>query len=238
MVPRVDARDDLTLERGRRGWQVQAANEPFKPWRNPLSLGDARCRHQPEPAAGPGRGPGRGLRLMLLTAQRRGEAHSMRWKDLTEESSGAWWTIPARAPQRRPGSSGGADRASPRGPQAAPRHQRRRALRLLIAESDREGTLYRELAESRGAVLRVNYSCRCATTRLAGPCQGDGRRGDRATSEVSGHRVAPVVCCRWSDLEQGAVVAVGARSASKDRWETGGRWPVFHRSGSFHGPAV
>jgi integrase len=35
------------------------------------------------------------FRLMLLTAQRRGEVLSMRWADVTEETDGAWWTIPA-----------------------------------------------------------------------------------------------------------------------------------------------
>lgn len=35
------------------------------------------------------------FKLMLLTAQRRGEVLSMRWGDVSEESDGAWWTIPA-----------------------------------------------------------------------------------------------------------------------------------------------
>jgi integrase len=35
------------------------------------------------------------FRLILLTAQRRGEVLSMRWNDVTEEKDGAWWTIPA-----------------------------------------------------------------------------------------------------------------------------------------------
>jgi site-specific recombinase XerD len=64
-------------------------------------------------------------------------------------------------------------------------------VRVLLDQPDR-----RSPAGLRDHVLRVNYSCRCATTRLAGPGQEDGRRGDRAMSEVSGHRVAPVVCCR------------------------------------------
>ena len=35
------------------------------------------------------------FRLLLYTAQRRGEVLSMRWADVTEEKDGAWWTIPA-----------------------------------------------------------------------------------------------------------------------------------------------
>lgn len=35
------------------------------------------------------------FRLMLLTAQRRGEVLSMQWTDVTEEKNGVWWTIPA-----------------------------------------------------------------------------------------------------------------------------------------------
>ena len=35
------------------------------------------------------------FRLMLLTAQRRGEVLSMRWADVSEEKDGACWTIPA-----------------------------------------------------------------------------------------------------------------------------------------------
>jgi integrase len=35
------------------------------------------------------------FRLMLWTAQRRGEVLSMAWANVTEEKGGAWWTIPA-----------------------------------------------------------------------------------------------------------------------------------------------
>ena len=35
------------------------------------------------------------FRLLLLTAQRRGEVLSMRWSDVSDERDGAWWTIPA-----------------------------------------------------------------------------------------------------------------------------------------------
>jgi len=38
---------------------------------------------------------GEAFRLMLVTAQRRGEVLSLRWADVTEEQDGAWWTIPA-----------------------------------------------------------------------------------------------------------------------------------------------
>lgn len=45
--------------------------------------------------AGHVEGLGEAFRLLLVTAQRRGEVLSMRWADLTEEVDGAWWTIPA-----------------------------------------------------------------------------------------------------------------------------------------------
>jgi integrase len=35
------------------------------------------------------------FRLMLLTAQRRGEVLSMAWSHVTDEAGGVWWTIPA-----------------------------------------------------------------------------------------------------------------------------------------------
>lgn len=38
---------------------------------------------------------GAAFRLMLLTAQRRGEVLNMRWSDLAIETDGAWWSIPA-----------------------------------------------------------------------------------------------------------------------------------------------
>jgi integrase len=34
------------------------------------------------------------FRLLLVTGQRRGEVLSMRWADVTEETDGAWWSIP------------------------------------------------------------------------------------------------------------------------------------------------
>ncbi len=37
------------------------------------------------------------FKVMLLTAQRRGEVLSMRWRDLSEEPDGWWWTIPAES---------------------------------------------------------------------------------------------------------------------------------------------
>lgn len=35
------------------------------------------------------------FKLMLVTAQRRGEVLRMRWRDISREPDGAWWTIPA-----------------------------------------------------------------------------------------------------------------------------------------------
>jgi integrase len=49
---------------------------------------------------GAGGALGEAFRLLLLTAQRRGEVLSMRWSDVTEEADGAWWTIP---PERAKG---------------------------------------------------------------------------------------------------------------------------------------
>jgi integrase len=40
------------------------------------------------------------FRLVLITAQRRGEVLSMRWANITEEKDGTWWTIP---PERSKG---------------------------------------------------------------------------------------------------------------------------------------
>lgn len=37
------------------------------------------------------------FKMMMLTAQRRGEVLSMRWRDLAEEPDGWWWTIPAES---------------------------------------------------------------------------------------------------------------------------------------------
>jgi hypothetical protein len=41
-------------------------------------------------------------------------------------------------------------------------------------------------------LLRVNYSCRCATTRFAGPGQGVGCRGDLGACPCWGRTVAPL----------------------------------------------
>jgi len=41
------------------------------------------------------------FRLMLLTAQRRGEVLTMRWQDIAGGSSGPWWTIPAASSKNR-----------------------------------------------------------------------------------------------------------------------------------------